>query len=77
MNKQNRKDLEKLIDKLDEIKTDIEFMQEDEESKYDNLPEGIQDSEKGDAMQEAIEYLGYAVDSIDEAIDNLQTVVDQ
>ncbi len=77
MNKQNRKDIEKLIDKLDEVKTEIEFMQEDEESKYDNLPEGIQDSEKGDAMQEAIEYLGYAVDSIDEAIDNLQTVVDQ
>ena len=77
MNKQNRKDIEKLIEKLDEVKTDLEFMQEDEESKYDNLPEGIQDSERGDAMQEAIEYLGYAVDSIDEAIDNLQTVVDQ
>ena len=77
MNKQNRRDIEKLIEKLDEVKTDLEFMQEDEESKYDNLPEGIQDSERGDAMQEAIEYLGYAVDSIDEAIDNLQTVVDQ
>lgn len=77
MNKQNRRDIEKLIEKLDEVKTDLEFMQDDEESKYDNLPEGIQDSDRGDAMQEAIEYLGYAVDSIDEAIDNLQTVVDQ
>ena len=76
MNKQNRKDIEKLIEKLDEVKTDLEFMQEDEESKYDNLPEGIQDSERGDAMQEAIENIESAVGSIEEAIDSLQEIVE-
>lgn len=76
MNKQNRKDIEKLIDKLDEVKTDLEFMQRDEESKYDNLPEGIQDSEKGEAMQEAIENLESAVISIEEAIDYINEILE-
>ena len=76
MNKQNRKDIEKLIEKLDEVKTDLEFMQEDEESKYDNLPEGIQDSERGEAMQEAIENLESAVSSIEEAIDYLNEILE-
>jgi len=77
MNAKGRKELQGLIEKLDEVKTDLEFMQEDEQSKLDNLPEGIQDSERGEAMQNAIDQLEYACDSIQEAIDNLQTVVDQ
>lgn len=77
MNQKNRKNIEKLIEKLDEVKTDLEFMQEDEESKYNNLPESIQDSGKGGDMQEAIENIESAVGSIEEAVDCLQEIVDQ
>ena len=76
MNAKGRKELQGLIEKLDEVKTDLEFMQEDEQSKLDNLPEGIQDSERGEAMQNAIDQLEYACDSIQEAIDNLQEIID-
>lgn len=75
MNKQNRKDLQGFVDSLDEIKCAIEQMQCDEEEKFDNLPEGIQESERGDKFQEAIENLESSASSIEEAIDYLNEII--
>ena len=71
MNKKDRKVISGWIDKLEEIKSEIEDMQTEEECKFDNLPEGIQESERGERMIESIEYLGDSVSSIEEAIDSL------
>lgn len=35
------------------------------------MPESLQDGERGDAMQEAIDNLSSAMDSIGEAVDSL------
>lgn len=72
MNKNDRKQIAEWIDKLVEIKSNIESMQESEEEKYDNLPEGIQESERGDHILESIENLGCSVDSIEEAVEYLE-----
>lgn len=74
MNAKNRNEIKKWIEQLDEIHTAIEYMQEEETEKYDNMPEGIQDSEKGDAMTEAIENLESAAESLDDCIESLNNI---
>ena len=49
-------------------------MKDDEEEKFDNMPEGLQESERGEAMQEAIEQLETACDSLDEVISALEEI---
>lgn len=76
MNKNDRKQIYEWIDKLDEIKSGIEDMQENEQEKIENLPEGIQFGERGDRMSAAIENLEYAASSIGEAIDYLNDTME-
>lgn len=71
MNKNQRKTIDGWKESLEKIKSGIEDMQEEEGDKYENLPEGIQDSDRGTAMCEGIENLMEAANSIDEAIDYL------
>lgn len=76
MNKQNRKKLQGYVDSLEEIKSNIETMMEDETEKLDNMPEGLQESERGEAMQEAIDNLESASSSLEEAIDYLNEILE-
>ena len=74
MNAQGRKEIAKYIAVLEEIKNKLETMRDEEENKFDNMPEGLQDSERGEAMQEAMEQLEMACDSLDEVISDLQEI---
>ena len=82
MNNKRRKEIAKLIErietivddaktKLEAVKDDIDYLRDEEENAFDALPEGIQDSERGDEMQEAIENLSNACDTVDELIENI------
>jgi t-SNARE complex subunit (syntaxin) len=75
MNKERRKAIEKISDKLTDLQAELEELREAEEEAYDNLPESLQDGEKGDAMQEAIEHLEDADSYIEEAKDALNDAV--
>ena len=75
MNKERRKSIERIVDKLNEIQADLTSIRGDEEEAYDNLPEGIQSSERGDSMQEAIEAMDDADGSLKEAIDYLMEII--
>lgn len=76
MNKNDRKQIAEWIDQLEEIKSGIEDMQENEQEKLESLPEGIQFGERGDKMLAAIENLDYAASSIGEAIDYLNEAME-
>lgn len=76
MNKQQRKELQGYVESLDEIKCAIEEMMDEEQDKFDNMPEGLQESERGEAMQEAIENLESASSSLEEAIDYLNEITE-
>jgi hypothetical protein len=76
MNKQTRKEISKYINSLEDLKQDIESMLEDEETKFDNMPEGLQESERGEAIQNAIENLESASDAIGDAIDYLNDAME-
>lgn len=74
MNAKDKKKIKEYINTLEGIKSDIETMQTDEENKHDNLPEGLQESERGEAIQAAAEALGAAVGSLEETIDSLNEI---
>lgn len=71
MNKVRRNQIEEILVKLADIQNDIECISEDEQEAFDNLPESLQYSERGDNMQEAIDNLDYALSSLEEVIDYL------
>lgn len=58
--------IETLTAYIEEIKEDLQGVLDEEEEAYDNLPESIQGSERGEQMQEYIEALEEAIDSLDE-----------
>lgn len=76
MNAKGRKELHGYIDKLEEIKTCLETIQEDETEKLDNMPEGLQESERGEKIQNIIENLEAAVSSLEDAIDYLNDAME-
>jgi len=76
MNNDRRKRLEKLKERIEEIKEDLAFILEEEQDSYNNMPEGIQDSERGQKSQSAIEALESSDTSLDEAIDYINESVE-
>lgn len=73
MNNARRKEIREAISLIQEAVDILVNVREDEEIAYENLPEGIQMSERGEAMQEWIDTLTDAEDSIQDVIDNLES----
>lgn len=76
MNKQRRKMLAEAVDKLNEAMSIVEDARNDEQDAFDNMPESLQYSERGEQMEENISYLEDATDQIDNAISTLQEIID-
>lgn len=76
MNKQQRKRLAVLMDQLTVIRDELEILMNEEEEKYDNMPDQLRETERGQRMDEAIDALGDAQSSIEDALDTLGTVME-
>lgn len=84
MNNQRRKELVNIvsamenvftpidIEELEGIKSDIEMVLMDEEMAFENMPEGLQYSYRGEASQEAQNNMSEAIDFIDEFISDYE-----
>ena len=72
MNKDRRARIQALLNKLEDIKEDIDFIKDEEQEYYDNMPENFQMGEKGDKAQEAIDNLDYAYSSIEGVVEYLE-----
>ena len=57
------------------MKSSLEDVRDEEESAFDNLPESIQESERGETMQEIVDALYDACDSLEETIDSLNEII--
>jgi hypothetical protein len=75
MNKERRNRIENIINGIDykidkdrakEIKNEIRDIQLDEQIAFDNMPEGLQSSERGETSEESIDLMDTAIDMIDE-----------
>lgn len=72
MNKARRKKLGKAISLVEDALDIVAAARDDEQDYIDNLPENLQQSEKGEAAQEAEDNLNSAHDSLEEARDSLE-----
>ena len=76
MNKQRRKLLDEAHSKLMEAYQIIEDVKNEEEEAFDNMPEGLQYSERGEQMEEYIGTLEDVYDSIDECMASLYDIIE-
>ena len=53
MNNIRRKQIAAIMEQLEALREEVETLQEEEQEAFDNLPEGIQMSERGESMEEA------------------------
>ena len=76
MNNTRRKTINQIMDELERLKEAIDCLRDEEQDCYDNLPESLQYSEKGERMEEAIDNLESAFGSLEEAIDYLSEAIE-
>lgn len=72
MNNNRRKELQSIKSDLNVLNQRLEAVMDDEQTSFDNLTEGLQATERGAAMEEAIDNISSAIDSIDEAIEYIE-----
>ena len=83
MNDKRRKELHALIDRLraaaDEssnLYTDFSLTVDEEREAFDNMPESLQQSEKGEAASEGLNTLESALGMLDAVMDDLNQIAD-
>lgn len=72
MNRMRRKALSDIMDKLEELKADLEALKDEEEEYRDNMPDNLQGSERYELAENACDNLGSALDSLDDAVSYIE-----
>lgn len=75
MNKQRRKKISEIIEKLEDIVVELEELASEERDAYDNLPESIQYSERGEAMDAAADELGEVSGEVTDLSERLEEII--
>lgn len=71
MNKERRKNIQGIADQLEELKGNLELLQEEEEEYRDNIPENLQGSVRYEKAEEACDALSDAVSNLEDVITSL------
>jgi predicted RNase H-like HicB family nuclease len=74
MNKTRREQIQKIIVQVENVKSMLELILEDEQFSFDNIPENLQCSQRGEESQEAIDNLEGAIENLEETIEQLQYI---
>ena len=69
MNNARRKALNSIIERLEGLKENLQTVLDEEQDAFDNLPEGLQMSERGETMEGAIDNMAEAVGAFDDLAD--------
>lgn len=72
MNKERRKNIEAICLQIEELLGNLNTIQEEESEAFENLPEGIQDSERGQELSEKAEAIEEAISEITHQIEYLR-----
>lgn len=75
MNKQRRKKISEIIEKLEDIVVELEELASEERDAYDNLPESIQYSERGEAMDAAADELDEVSGEVTDLSERLEEII--
>lgn len=76
MNKQRRAELIELTEDLEDIASRLECIQDDEQEAYDNLPESLQYSSKGEKMESYIDMMQDSIDEIRQCASSIMEIVE-
>ena len=71
MNNTRRSRIDEIIRKIEDLAYDIDLLREEEDTAYNNLPESIQFSDRGETMSDAVSNLEDAITSLEDATDYL------
>tara|TARA_R110002020_G_scaffold297118_2_gene512905 strand:- start:19 stop:267 length:249 start_codon:yes stop_codon:yes gene_type:complete len=75
MNNARRKKIKKICNQLEELESQIREIEEEEQDAFDNLPESLAETERGDQMQEFLEILDQAAGQLEESQETLNEVI--
>lgn len=75
MNKKRRKEIENNMNSLEVIKSNLEYILSEEEDYFDNMPENLQSSIRGEESENAIDVLTETIDTIGDCIDSLDEII--
>jgi hypothetical protein len=72
MNAKRRKAISELLSRLDSLKNELEILRDEEQEYFDNMPDSLQQGEKGDTAAEEVSSMDDAINSMDEACSSLE-----
>ena len=75
MNKQRRIQIEKVMALIEEARCLLEDIQADEEQSFDNLPESLQYSERGETISDNADRLMEVVEALQDQEDELFDII--
>lgn len=76
MNRIRRKELERAAELLEQAREIIEAVKDEEQEAFDNMPESIQQSERGETMEGYIYTLDELCDTLSDAQDSVAEIVE-
>ena len=76
MNKARRNEIERIINALEDLRDDILNVADDERDAFDNMPESLQQSERGEQMEMNADDLCCVYDDLDSVITSLTDILD-
>lgn len=74
MNKLRRKQIQEALSLIEKAYALLTNAKDEEEIAFENLPESLQESERGTAMQDNVDYLDTAVTGLEEAKEALENI---
>ena len=75
MNKARRERLESVKSNIEELIAEVIDVMDLEQESLDNLPESLQETERGEAIQDAIDSLESAISALGEAQTEIQNAL--
>ncbi|WP_026868777.1 hypothetical protein [Inquilinus limosus] len=76
MNAKRRAALDDIKSRIEALVSELETQRDDEQEAFDNMPEGLQMSARGDALQDNISNLDNAIDNLNDAVSDIEAAVE-
>ena len=74
MNNKRREKIAGSIKLLENVKNTLQEVLDEEQLAFDNMPENLQYSIRGEEAQEAIDYISEAIECLDNAVEQLESI---
>ena len=75
MNAKDRAKADKLLSQMEEIQCELQEMADAEREKFDNMSDGLQSSDRGQAIEQAADELEQAANAAQEVIDAISNAI--